>query len=181
MNAPTVVPLVIVSEVGTASPALLDLRTTIESPLEGAVSDTAQPPRPPGVTLVGEQKTMDIAGGAADKVKVADTPSEPMEARTVAAWVALRGPLETVKVADVTPAGIMTEAGAVKMDGALVETATLKPPAGAFLESVTPQTVLVLDVSVVSEHCSALTVIGELSVSANDALAPPRLAVTVIT
>jgi hypothetical protein len=65
-----------------------------------------------------------------------------------------------VKVAEDAAAGTVTEAGTVSTEVALLERATLEPPAGAALESVTVQVVVEDAGTVVLVHCRELSVGG---------------------
>ena len=65
-----------------------------------------------------------------------------------------------VKVAEDAAAGTVTEAGTVSTEVTLLERATLEPPAGAALESVTVQVVVEDAGTVVLVHCRELSVGG---------------------
>jgi hypothetical protein len=87
-----------------------------------------------------------------------------------------------VKVAVVAPDCTSTEAGTVKAETRLLDSATVVPPAGAAFETVTVQVVEAEAVRLVLAHCSDVMVIGTMGAviaMAAEALDVPKEAVTV--
>jgi len=91
-----------------------------------------------------------------------------MDAVTVAFWSEVTAAAVAVKVAIVAPDDTGIEAGTVKAETRLLASATLTPPAGAALESVTVQVVVPEAVKVVLPHCSDETDTGATIVNAWD-------------
>ena len=76
-------------------------------------------------------------------------------------------------------AAIVTDAGTVTAEAALLERVTMEPPVGAALESVTVQDVVEDAARVVLVHCSEVRVIGAVIVRVTVLLEPLRVAVMV--
>jgi hypothetical protein len=76
---------------------------------------------------------------------------------TVAVWLDFTVPAVAVKLAEVAPAGTVTEAGTDRAE-LLDESVTVAPPAGAACDSVTAQVEVPPEVTVVGVHCAASVV-----------------------
>jgi hypothetical protein len=86
-----------------------------------------------------------------------------------------------VKVAVVAPDCTSTEAGTVKAETRLLDSATVVPPAGAAFETVTVQGVEAEAVRLALPHCSDVMVIGTMGATSERlavVLTPFKLAVT---
>jgi hypothetical protein len=132
----------IVKEGGIISNAFEDeTLTRVGNP--GLDKVTVQAPPEPACTVVGlQERDESVGGGIRDTVVLWE--DEPREAVITADPEDRMEPADAVKFAEIEPAGIMIEAGAVSVP-LLVESVTLLPWLGALLESVTVQLVLVLD------------------------------------
>lgn len=134
VKVPIVLPAATISEAGTARAVPLFDRLTVAP----AVLDTVavQVALPPETRLVGLQvNPLSVTGAVSDIVAVCALPfSDPVR---VAVWLLAIVPAVALKVADVLPDPIVTEAGTVNAVALLdKETATAPEGAGAFNEIV---------------------------------------------
>ena len=97
----------------------------------------------------------------------------------VGVWSAVTAAAAAVNDAVVAPAGIVTDAGTVSAEVALLERVTMEPPAGATFESTTLQVVVADAARVVFVHCSDVNVIGAVTVSVADWVDPLSVAVMI--
>lgn len=93
--------------------------------------------------------------------------------------MAERVPVEMPKLAENAFAGTVTEAGAIKTEGAVSDNVTTAPPEGAAWESVTVQVAVAFELRVLGTHCKDDTKIWVCSETAALAEEPLSEAVTV--
>jgi hypothetical protein len=82
-------------------------------------------------------------------------------------------------VALVVPAGTNTDTGTLKTVTGLLKSATMVPPMGAALETVTVQLVDAEAAKLVLSHCSEVIVVGQTTEKDAEAVEAPSVAVTV--
>ena len=123
--------------VGTANAVLVPESDTLAPPGGAGVAiETVQPILPLTNTVVGEQERPVKRGPGALMVTVAVTAFPPAAAVTVAVWLVDGVPAVAVKLALVTPATTVAEAGTVKA-ALSEERVTSRPDPDAGLFSVT--------------------------------------------
>jgi hypothetical protein len=134
MNVAVVAPWATVTFAGTFAAALLLDRFTTKPPAGAALERVTVPVEEvPPVTVVGLSETFERAGGLMMRVAVFVTPAAV--AVIVAVVTVPTAVVVTVKVAVVVPWATVTFAGTLAAALLLVRF-TMKPPAGAALESV---------------------------------------------
>ncbi len=149
---PVVAPVAIVSEAGIANAAVVGFSWTTVGEAADGYSEMTQVPETPGVRTVGVQdsdKGLVDAGAAREMVTV--TLAAPRAAVMTALCGVVIVAADAVKVAEVALAAMLTEAGTVKTDEALLESVT-KVLLMADFERVTVQVVLALDARVAAAH-----------------------------
>jgi hypothetical protein len=175
-----VAPAKIVAEVGTVSRPVGFAATVRRMPAAGAGFEIV------AVQVVDVEDTSEVfAQITEDKVSGAMTFSvavllEPLRiAAMVGVWSAVTAAAAAVNDAVVAPVGIVTDAGTVSAEVALLERVTVIPPVGAALERVTVQVVVEDAARVVFVHCSDVSVIAAVTVSVADWVEPLSVAVMI--
>jgi hypothetical protein len=177
VKEPVVAAAATVMLAGTVKLALLLLKPTTTPPERaGPLRVTVQALAPGPVKEAGAQlRLLTVTGASRVNVELAEPPLA--EAVKVPVELLAIVPAVAVKAALVTPAAMMSEAGAVS-SALLEETVTESPPVGAAALAVTVQMLLAPDDSDVGVQASAVTVTGGARLS-EAVLEPPfRVAVT---
>jgi len=116
---------------GTVNPALVDLTDTT-SALDGAVVKVIEHvPLCPGASDAGEQANKEREVWDGERIMGNDTAACPTWARTVEFCAVLITPAPSGKLADVEPAGTVSEADNLSTVGTVVDNNTWVPPVGA--------------------------------------------------
>lgn len=140
LNVALVLPAGTVTLAGTLAAAVLLLDSATTAPPAGAAVVSVMVPWDglPPATLAGLSARADTVGdgAAAVMLSAADRIVSPFWADSWTVVSATRN-VVTVKLALVAPAGTVTVVGTLAAPGRLLESATLVPPAGAALGSVT--------------------------------------------
>lgn len=117
-----------------------------------------------------------LTGATRERVTGTDTPLT--DAVRIALALEVTAPAVAVKVAEVEPAGTVTDGGTVRV-GLLEDTATVAPPVGAVADSVTVQEVLVLEARLEAVQCREVGVTGASTEMMRGSDVPLREAVMV--
>jgi len=157
-NVAVVAPAITVTDEGTVALVVDEVRLTDTPPAGAAVASVIVPVvLPPPITVVGLRVT-DQDGTVTVRVAFADWP--PAVAVMVLVVVAPTVSEVTVKLAEVVPAGMVTDPGTVAAVLLLDVKATAKPPVGALLLIVTVAVDGVPPATVVGLRVTALTTGG---------------------
>ena len=171
-----------VTEAGTVRVEVALLESATLAPPLGAAFDrvTVQVvEEEAGRLVLAQLSEVRVTAAAGDTVIVTVRLVPLSVAVTIAVWLVMTDNAVAVKVAVVADAGTVIEAGTVNAVIALLESATLAPPAGAALDSVTVQAVDNREPRLMLEQLSELRVTCTTSDRLAVRLTPFRVAVAV--
>ena len=180
LKVPVVVPAATVTDAGAASTGdALFVNATAVPPADAACDRVTTQ-----VVLAFEDKAVAVqlnadndVANCRDSVAVAMVPFSV--AVSEAPWFAGTVPVEMLNVALTAPAATVTEAGTVKIAGALLVSVTTVPPLSAAADSVTAQVVLAFEDKVVAPQLNPVTPGSVWRVSLVVAVDPFSVAVSV--
>lgn len=178
LNVAEVEPAATVTEIGVVSAALSSDTATVLPPAgAGLVRLTVQVVLPLGPRLVGLQTRVESASGAT-RLMVTLCEAPLSVAVTVAFWSLAIVPVVALNVAEVEPEVTVTEVGTVSTT-LLFDTATVVPPAGAALVSVTVQVLVAFATRLVGLHARVESATEDTKLKVTFCETPFSVAVTV--